>query len=86
MSSLKNEFEKRLVDLKKVQNVVQFLNSSFTLQPDGEWINEAVSVFKYDKAFLQIEIIEFQVYYILKMYMMKNIQNLKMSLPTLDFG
>jgi len=54
----------RFVDFKKIQNIIPFLNSSFTLQLEGEWINEAVSVFKCDKASLQIEIIEFQADYI----------------------
>jgi hypothetical protein len=42
MASLKNKFERCFVDFKKIQNVVQLLNSRFTLQPGGEWINEGV--------------------------------------------
>jgi len=66
MTSLKTEFERRFADLKKIKNVVQLLNSSFTLQPDGEWVNEAIRVFKCDKATIQLEIIEFQTDDVLK--------------------
>lgn len=60
MASLKTEFERHFTDFKKIKNVVQLLNSSFTLQPNGEWVNEGINVLKCDKAFLQMEIIEFQ--------------------------
>lgn len=46
MASLKNEFERRTVHLKKIQKVVQLLDSNFFLHP---------------KVFLQVGIIEFQV-------------------------
>ena len=66
MTSLKTEFERRFSDFKKIKHVVQLLNSSFTLQPDGEWVNEAIRVFKCDKASIQMEIIEFQTDDVLK--------------------
>jgi len=55
------------------------LNSSFTLQPDGEWINEAVNVFKCNKAYLQMETIEFQSDEVLK-----NLYNEKYSKTEID--
>lgn len=52
MTNLKKKFEKRIVDFKKIQNVIQPLDSSSILQPYNEWINETVSIFKCDKASL----------------------------------
>lgn len=60
MASLNNKFERRIVHLKKIQNIVQLLDSSFSLHPKGEWINETVSVFQCDKVSFQMEIIEFR--------------------------
>lgn len=34
LKNLKTEFERRFADFRKIKNVVQLLNSSFTLQPD----------------------------------------------------
>jgi hypothetical protein len=45
---------------------LQLLNRSFTLQPDGELINEAVEVSKCNQANLKIKIIEFQSDEVLK--------------------
>lgn len=59
MASLKIEFEKHFADFRKIQNVVQLLNGTFTLHTNGEWINKAVKVFEYNTS-LKIEIIEFQ--------------------------
>lgn len=84
MTSLKTEFERRFADFKKIKNVVQLLNISFTLRPDGEWINEAKRVFKRDKATIQTEIIEFQTDDVLKKCMMKIMQKLKVI--TMNFG
>lgn len=66
MTSFKTGFKRRFADFRKIQNVVQLLNSSFTLLTKSEWINETVKVFKCNKAFLQMEIIEFQTDEILK--------------------
>lgn len=60
MTSLKTELERRFADLKKIKNIVLLLNSSFTLQPNGEWVNEVIRVFRCDKATIEMEIIEFQ--------------------------
>ncbi|XP_025202119.1 general transcription factor II-I repeat domain-containing protein 2B-like [Melanaphis sacchari] len=79
LKSLKTEFERRFADFGKIKNVVQLLNSSFTLQPDGEWINEAENVFKCNRAHLQMEIIEFQSDDVLK-----NLFNEKYSKTEID--
>lgn len=68
MANLKTTFKRRFEDFEKIHNLVQLLNGSFTLQPNGEWINEAIRVFNCNEASLQIEIIEFQSDYILKKY------------------
>lgn len=39
---LNTEFQKRFADFKKIQNVVQLLNSSFTFHSDNEWVNEVL--------------------------------------------
>jgi zinc finger BED domain-containing protein 5/7/8/9 len=79
LESLKTEFERRFADFRKIKNVVQLLNSSFTLQPDGEWINEAKNVFNCNRAHLQMEIIEFQSDDVLK-----NLYNEKYSKTEID--
>ncbi|XP_060880484.1 general transcription factor II-I repeat domain-containing protein 2-like [Metopolophium dirhodum] len=79
LESLKTEFERRFADFRKIKNVVQLLNSSFTLQPDGEWINEAENVFNCNRAHLQMEIIEFQSDDVLK-----NLYNEKYSKTEID--
>jgi len=79
LESLKTAFERRFADLKKIKNVVQLLNSSFTLQPDGKWINEAENVLKCNRPHLQMEIIEFQ-----SDNALKNLYNEKYSKTEID--
>jgi hypothetical protein len=66
MDKLKLEFQKRFTDFKKIENVVQLLNNSFSLEPNGVWTSEASDIFKSNKAVLQMEIIEYQEDSVLK--------------------
>lgn len=66
MNKLKLEFQRRFTDFNKIENVVQLLNNSFSLKPNGVWTSEASDIFKSNKAALQMEIIEFQEDFVLK--------------------
>lgn len=57
--------------MKKIENVKQLINNSFSLMPNGEWTSEAADVLKSNKATLQLEIIEFQEDVVLKKFMLK---------------
>lgn len=60
LEKLKSAFQERFTDFKKIENVVQLVNNSFSLTPNGAWTSEAADVFKSNKAALQLEIIAFQ--------------------------
>jgi len=66
MTSLISEFERQMVNLKKIQNVVQLLKGSFTLQPDYELVYEVIGDLKFNEASSQREIIDFQTNNVLK--------------------
>jgi len=43
-----------------MENVMQILNISFSLRPNGEWRSEAEIIFNSNKATLQMRMIEFK--------------------------
>jgi len=54
IKKFKSEFEVRFTDFKKIENVVQILNSCFSLHPNGKCNSEATSVFGSTKVALQM--------------------------------
>lgn len=59
LKDLQVEFETRFSDFGKIRNVVQVLNNSFSLKPNGDWTSEAAQIFHSSKAALQMEMVEF---------------------------
>lgn len=59
LEKLKFVFQEIFPDFEKIENIVQLVNNSFSLMPDGIWASEVANVLKSNKSAVQFEISEF---------------------------
>lgn len=60
LEKLKFVFQEIFPEIEKIENIVQLVNNSFSLMPDGVWASEVANVLKSNKSAVQLEISEFQ--------------------------
>lgn len=60
LKNLQLEFTSRFTDFDQIGDLLAAIQSPFSLETNGNWINTAVQLFTLEKAKLQLEIIEFQ--------------------------
>lgn len=60
LKNLQLEFTSRFTDFDQISDLLAAIQSPFSLETNGNWINTAVQLFTLEKAKLQLEIIEFQ--------------------------
>ncbi|XP_076388965.1 general transcription factor II-I repeat domain-containing protein 2A-like [Megachile rotundata] len=60
LKDMQTEFASRFTDFGQIDDLLKAMQSPFSLETNGNWVNAAVQLFTLEKAKLQLEIIEFQ--------------------------